>query len=347
MKVNSKNLNQAIAKAMMGVSKSTIPIMDFLHLRSEAGNLRVTGGDLEIFVSAICPSNGEFNACLPAKLLSETIKSLPDCEVTFTRNEQQVEIKALKSKFKMPCEDGYPKIPEPANNVALAIANELTEIIQFCQFCLGADTLRPAMTGIYWENQTFVATDAHKLAHYKSDIESHLEGSVIIPARALSVIKQLNKGCGAGISVSDNNIILDFGGDVVSARLIDARYPNYSAVIPTGYERTYTASKDDLISALRRLLIFANNTTHSVVFDFKANKMTAENFDFGQSAEESMNGEFDGEPFSIAFNARFLSEALTVLGETVVFEMTDSNKAVIIRGNEDQFVLVMPIMLTM
>lgn len=346
MKVNSKNLNQAIAKAMMGVGKSTIPIMDNLHLHSDANNLRITGGDLEIFVSAICPSQGEFNACLPAKLLSETIKSLPDCEVTFTRNEQQVEIRALKSKFKMPCEDGYPKIPEATDNVALALANELTDIIQFCQFCLGNDTLRPAMTGIYWDKQTFVATDAHKLAHYKCDIESHLTGNVIIPSRALSVVKQLNKGCGAGISVSDNNIVFDFGGDIVSARLIDARYPNYSAVIPTGYERTYTTKRDDLMSALRRLLIFANNTTHSVVFDFNANKMIAENIDFGQSAEETLTGEFDGEPFSIAFNARFLGEAIAVLGEVIKFEMTDFNKAVIIRGNQEQYVLVMPIMVT-
>ncbi len=355
-----------IAAGALG-SNPVLPILENFLFRVAGKRLTICATDLETSISTSLEvqADGEFAVAVPAKILLETLKALPQQPIVFLVNEENagIEITSSYGKYRMAGErsDQYPEIPQPENVDAIKIGSKyLLEAIAKTVFATSSDELRPAMTGVYFQvdfnKLTCVATDAHKLVKFTTP---HLAGEVatsfIVPKKALNLLKNTLPG-DATVEIAFNraNAFFTFGDVHLVCRLIDARYPDYNAVIPVDNPNRLIVHRTDFQNSLKRIAIFANKTTNQVVLDIAHGNLTisAQDLDFSNEATEQMPCTYEGTSLRIAFNAKFLVEMLGVLdSEEVKIELSTPSRAGILTPVEDAnadreiLMLVMPVML--
>jgi DNA polymerase-3 subunit beta len=274
-----------------------------------------------------------------------------------------IEISAGDGKYKLSGENGedFPKIPmvENASSVMMP-ASVLAEAINKTIFAVSNDDLRPAMTGVYCQlspqNITFVATDAHKLVRYRRmDTKSEASAAFILPKKALNLLKSSlpTEDVAVSIEYNSTSAFFRFGNINLICRLIDERYPDYDAVIPQTNPNKLTIDRGLFLNSLRRVVIFANKTTHQVRLKINGSELniSSEDVDFSNEAHERLSCQYQGEDMEIGFNAKFLIEMLSNLeGDEVSLEMSTPNRAGLLvpqtnNENENVLMLVMPVML--
>lgn len=356
-------------QAISGASSSStvLPILENFLFEIQDNILTISATDLQtsMVTSLSVESKEGGRVAMPSKILVETLKTLPDQPVAFSIDEKTlaVEISAGDGKYKLSGEnaDDFPKIPVVDNASSVNIpASVLAEAINKTIFAVSNDELRPAMSGVLVQlapqSVTFVATDAHKLVRYRrKDISADKATSFILPKKALSLLKSSLPADDANVSVEYNstNAFFKFGNIHLICRLIDERYPDYEAVIPQVNPNKLTLDRSTFLNSLRRVVIFANKTTHQVRLKISGSELnvSAEDLDFSNEAHERLSCQFEGEDLEIGFNARFLVEMLTNLeSPEVVLEMSTPNRAGLLLPaqpdeNEDVLMLVMPVML--
>ena len=356
---------QAVSGALS--SSTVLPILENFLFQIKDGNLTISATDLQtsMTTSLTVETNEDGRICIPSRILLDTLKSLPEQPVTFLVDDKSfaVEIKAGDGSYKLSGENGedFPKIPvvENASSVSLP-ASVLAEAINKTIFAVSNDELRPAMTGVYCQltpqHFTFVATDAHKLVRYRrKDAHSATSTSFIMPKKALNLLKSSLPSEDVAVSVEYNSTsaFFKFGNINLVCRLIDERYPDYDAVIPTNNPNKLTIDRLSFLGSLSRVAIYANKTTHQVRLKVEGNELniSSEDLDFSNEAHEKLACQYEGEDLEIGFNARFLIEMLKNLNcEEVSLEMSTPNRAGLLlpQGgdeNEDVLMLVMPVML--
>ncbi len=299
------------------------------------------------------------------KFYLDLLKTLPDQPLTFELNPDThiISISSQNGRYKVAGEpdDDFFQVPslEDSSQVVLK-ASVLSNAINKCMFAVSTDELRPSMTGVYFtlnaEGVTFVATDAHKLVRYKHSGETSDEhSSFIVPKKALGLLKAALPSDDTDVTIAYDqaDVFFSFGGTRLKCRLIDARYPDYNAVIPTENPNRLIISKKDLQNSLKRIAIFSNKTTYQVALKIEGSKLSlsAQDIDFSNEAREHLTCQYDGEDMEIAFNAKFLVEILNVMdGDEVALELSTPSRAGLIVPTvqveeEDLLMLVMPLML--
>ena len=228
-------------------------------------------------------------------------------------------------------------------------------------FASGNDDLRPVMSGVFFqfstESLTFVATDAHKLVKYtRTDVTSDDTSEFIMPKKPLQLLKGILLGSEDEISIEYNetNAQFSFGESTLTCRLIDGKYPNYEAVIPKENPNQMQLERVDFLNSVRRVSIFSNKTTHQIRLKIAgaALQISAEDFDYSNSAEERLDCDYQGEDIQIGFNSRFLIEMLNNMeSDNIKLSMSLPNRAGILspldhtEQGENITMLVMPVML--
>ncbi len=356
-----------IASGAIG-SNPVLPILEDFLFKIENKQLTIAATDLETSIATTIEvlADDDFSVAIPAKILLDTLKALPQQPVTFTVNEENfgIEITSSYGKYKLAGENGadFPNIPE-ADTVETVKLNSqfLLEAINKTVFATSGDELRPAMTGVYFQLEqnklVCVATDAHKLVKYTThQLAGDVTTTFIVPKKALNLLKNaLPAGEAVTVSFNKANAFFSFGNMNLVCRLIDARYPDYNAVIPVDNPNNMTVSRSDFQNSLKRIAIYANKTTNQVVLDVTDKSLTvsAQDLDFSNEATEQMTCAYEGNPMRIAFNAKFLVEMLGVLdGEEIKMELSTPSRAGILTPvdaepnlNRDILMLVMPVML--
>lgn len=354
-----------IAAGAIG-SNPVLPILEDFLFKVERKQLTITATDLETSISTTLEvlADDDFTVAVPAKILLDTLKALPQQPVTFTINDENwgIEITSSYGKYRLAGENGadFPNVPEADTVDTVKINSQyLLEAITKTVFATSNDELRPAMTGVYFQvdfnKLTCVATDAHKLVKYATH---HLAGEVatsfIVPKKALNLLKNaLPANDSVTLAFNKANAFFSFGGINLVCRLIDARYPDYNAVIPVENPNHMAVVRADLANSLKRIAIYANKTTNQVVLDISDKSLTisAQDLDFSNEATEQMACNFEGTPMRIAFNAKFLAEMLGTLDtEEVKMEFSTPSRAGILlpveeNNDRDILMLVMPVML--
>jgi DNA polymerase-3 subunit beta len=302
--------------------------------------------------------------CIPAKILMDSLKNIPEQPLTFTIDKNYaVEITSDNGKYKVMGEnpDNFPKDPVADDTNSFTVTSAaLVTAINKTLFAVSNDDLRPAMTGVFFEMDSkglqFVATDAHRLVRYKrTDVSCPKTDSLIVPKKPLTLLKTampVNED-ELTISYNSNHLFVMHGTTQLSCRLIDARFPDYKVVIPSDNPYKLTVNRTDFQGALRRVGIFSNKSTNQVVLTISGSQLqlTAQDIDFSFEGNERMKCQYNGEDLQIAFNAKFLIEMLSATDtEDVTVELSTSTKAGIIRPgdqeeNEELMMLVMPLML--
>ncbi len=344
-----------------------VPILENFLFEIDKSKLTVTASDLQtsMITEINIESKEKGNIAVPARILLETLKNLPDQPVTFSIDEAtySIEISSDNGRYKLAGENAtdFPKVPAVSHDFSASISTEvLGRAINNTIFATSSDELRPAMTGVYVnlgeKNTTFVATDGHRLVRYRrTDIKSENGNAIIIPRKALNLLKATLPPENTDVSIDFNmsNAFFKFGNIKMICRLIDERYPDYENVIPTTNPIKMTISRTELLSSLKRISIYANKTTHQVRLKITGSELqvSAEDLDFSNEANERLSCEHEGEDIEIGFNARFLIEMLTNLDtDQIKLNMSASNKAGVIFPSEkdkgeDILMLVMPVML--
>lgn len=344
-----------------------VPILENFLFELDNNQLIVTASDMHTVMVAELEVNSTDKAsvAIPAKLLMDTLKSLPEQPITVSINTDTfgVEIVTSTGRFKIAGENSieFPKPPEVNRNFNIELNSDiLAAAINNTIFATSTDELRPAMTGVFVDIQndftTFVATDGHRLIRYRrTDIQSDTENRMILPRKALNLIKSSlpSEIVPVVTEFSNSNAFFSFGNIKLICRLIDERYPDYDNVIPKANPFKLIVERATFLATLKRISIFSNKTTHQIRLKMEANELTisAEDLDYSNEAVEKIACEFDGEPLEIGFNAKFLSEMLSnISSSTITMELSQPNRAGLIiptskQENEDILMLVMPVML--
>ncbi len=348
-------------------TSNTLPILDNFLFEIGDGSLTVSASDLETTMrtSFDVEAKDAGKVCMPAKLLLDILKNLPDQPLTFTVNLDNfsIEISYTNGKSKMVGYNGddFPKSPDLKDTDNTTIAGDIiSEAINKTLFATGTDDLRPVMSGVFCqftpENMTFVATDAHKLVRYtRSDSKGAGNSSFILPKKALNMLKNNLKGEeDVKITYNESNAVFTFNETTLTCRLIDGKYPNYEAVIPQENPNVLTVDRESLLSSIKRVSIFANKTTHQVQLKITGSELSisAEDLDFSNEANERLTCSYEGEDMEIGFNSRFILEMLNnITSEEIKIMMSQPNRAGLIlpasnlNEDEDILMLVMPVML--
>lgn len=347
-------------------SSNSLPILDCYLFKISQKELKIVSSDLETTMSTSLEidSQDEGIIAIPAKILIETMKSLPANNVlTFEIDDKKhaIEISSDFGTYKLVGYSGdeFPSLPELTSSATFEIdATGLLVAINNTLFAVGTDDLRPAMTGVFIQldanGATFVATDAHKLVKYKrTDAKSDTECSYIIPKKPLGLLKNILSDKGSvkveynktNVSFSQNNIYL-------VSKLIDEKYPNYNAVIPQNNPNTLLVDRELFLSSIKRVAVFSNKTTNQIRLKLKQNEdltTFAEDLDFSNEANENIKCDYKGEDLEIGFNARFLMEILSQLtSNEVILELNKPNNAAIVKPyktDDELLMLCMPVML--
>lgn len=348
-------------------SNPVLPILEDFLFSISNNKLTIAATDLEtsIITEIEVMSDSDGTVAVPAKILLETLKALPQQPVTFSVNTDNhgIEITSAYGKYKLAGENGqdFPRLPEPEGVDSVSLpSNLLSQGINKTLFATSSDELRPAMTGVYFQIDfskiVLVATDAHKLVKYTfSEVNSEVSTSFIAPKKALNLLKgALPSGEEIKMSFNKANAFFSFGNTQLVCRLIDARYPDYNAVIPVGNANVLTVSRTDFQNSLKRIAIYANKTTNQVILSINEGSLTisAQDLDFSNEAIEQMACSYEGSPVTIGFNAKFLVEMLTVLeSEEVKLELAGPTRAGILLPTDETpgqeiLMLVMPVMLS-
>ena len=361
-----KNLN-----SISGVitSNPVVPILENVLFEIEGGNLLITASDLQtsVMVELQVESKEDGSVAIPAKILIETLKNLPEQPVTFSIDDQNynIEINSDNGRYKLAGENSadFPKVPGVNDGYSSDINSEiLNSAISNTIFSTSTDELRPAMTGVFFKLSsagcTFVSTDGHRLVKYiRSDIKGdEVDHDMILPRKSLNLLKSIlptDKSSDIKLDFNASNAYFSFENIKMVCRLIDERYPDYDNVIPSDNSNTVTITNSELLGSLKRISIYANKTTNQVRFKITGSEIlvSAEDLDFSNEANERISCEHDGDDIEIGFNAKFLIEMLSnIESEKVILKLSEPNRAGLlipedINDNEDITMLVMPVML--
>lgn len=344
-----------------------VPILENFLLALEGNKLTVTASDLQtVMITEVEVESSEKGAiAIPAKLLLDTLRGLPEQPITLQVNAETfgTEIISDNGRYKLSGENpiDFPKTPSVNRGQSVDLSSSaLSAAISNTLFATSTDDLRPAMTGVFVqmgaENATFVATDGHRLVRYRrSDIKSDVDTSMIVQRKALNLLKSClpSEDVPVKAEFTQSNAFFSFGNIRMICRLIDERFPDYENAIPTNNQNTLTINRQEILSSLRRISIYSNRTTHQVRLKMALNDLviSAEDLDYSNEANERLMCEYNGDDMEIGFNAKFLIEVLgNMSSKTITFELSAPNRAGLIipvdqEENEDVLMLVMPVML--
>jgi len=294
-------------------TKAVIAITEDFLLDLKGNTLHITATNLNetIHTSMEVIGDTDGTAAVPAKILLDTLKNLPEQPLTIQHDPETgvVEINSITGKYKLAGDnpEDFPKPPEDELTQQLTIdAAVLAEAIRLTHYAASADQYRPALNGILlhidFNKLIFVATDAHRLVKYiASEIDSDNSEQIILPHKPM-------------------------------VRM--------------------TVDRNALLSALKRISLYANKLTHLVVFNISDNSLTlhAQDMDYSNEATEQLGCQFnEPEPFRIGFNGKYLIEMLSTLqSDEVTFAMSSPIKPGLIYPAEtdepdDLLLLLMPL----
>ncbi len=344
-----------------------VPILENFLFEIQDSKLQITASDLQtsMITELSVESKESGSIAVPARILLDTLKNLPEQPVTFTidENTYSIELSCDNGRYKLSGENAtdFPKIPSVVNGETLDISsNILSRAITNTIFAASNDELRPAMTGIYVaindSSITFVATDGHRLVRFRRvDVASEDSNSIIIPRKALNLLKSSlpTDNTNVKIEFTPANAFFSFKNVRMICRLIDERFPDYENVIPVDNPKLMKVNREEFLNSLKRISIYANKTTHQVRLKISGSELqiSAEDLDFSNEANEKLKCEFNGDTIEIGFNAKFLLEMVNNLDcVDLNLKLSEPNRAGLLvpsEGdiNEDILMLVMPVML--
>ncbi|MCR9179502.1 DNA polymerase III subunit beta [Erythrobacter sanguineus] len=339
--------------------RNTIPILSNVLIdASDGGSVRVMATDLDLqVVETMSASSVDQPGAITvsAHLLFDIARKLPEgSQVSLTTSENRLEVKAGRSNFKLPTlpRDDFPVIVEGDLPTSFELpARVLAELIDRTRFAISTEETRYYLNGIFLhvtdEDEPLLkaaATDGHRLARFTLPRPEGAAGmpDVIVPRKAVGELRKLLD------EALDSNVLIDLsaskirfalggeGGVMLTSKLIDGTFPDYSRVIPTANDKLLKVDPKLFFSGVDRVATIATEKTRAVKIGLDHDRVTLSvtSPDNGTAAEE-LAADYKAEGMEIGFNANYLKDILGQIdAETVELHLADAGAPTLIRENE-------------
>ncbi|MCL4354881.1 DNA polymerase III subunit beta [Patescibacteria group bacterium] len=360
----TENLQKKLSFLNHAISgRSSLPILSNFLLEAKKGKLRISATDLEIGVIVETPANieEEGEITIPAKTFSDLLSNIDEEKITIKLVGTNLDVKGKKmhSVFQtMPAEE-FPKLYENKGQKIGTIKRKIIEE-EFPRvvFSASQDSGRPALSGVLMsrgdKGLEIVATDGYRLSLKKGlavDLKAEGEsGTLLVPARVIREViglKDEGEDVEVFLSKENNQVVFKQADSILIGRLIEAEYPNYAKIIPASFSVSTTFNREEMLGAVKMCSVFARETANIIKLNIDKEKIvvSANTPSVGENTVD-IEAKTDGETSEIAFNARYLLEALSVLGgEEIIFEMSGPLSPGVFRIKKDPTFLhlIMPI----
>ncbi|WP_305095799.1 DNA polymerase III subunit beta [Croceibacterium aestuarii] len=342
--------------------RNTIPILSNVLIEaSKDGLVKIMATDLDLQVIESLDAvsvESEGAITVSAHLLFDIARKLPDgSQVSFETADNRMTVKAGRSRFQLPTlpRDDFPTIVEGDLPTSFEIpAKTLAELIDRTRFAISTEETRYYLNGIFLHVSDeagsagpvlkAAATDGHRLARFTLPRPEGAEGmpDVIVPRKAVAELRKLLDESLDGnveIDLSASKIRFTLGGEggvVLTSKLIDGTFPDYSRVIPTGNDKLLKLDPKSFYAGVDRVATIATERTRAVKMGLEPDKVTLSvtSPDNGTAAEE-IAADYKSEGFEIGFNANYLKDILGQFdSDTVELHLADAGAPTLIRENE-------------
>ena len=366
-KVSSTTLyGRLTAASKVMASKNSMPILDCFLLDVTGGTITITASDSEKYFITTVPTieqSGDARFCIPAKTLLESMKELAEqpLNIGYNPDTQDVKVVHNSGSFVVMAMDAAPypmakTVGGDATRIEMP-ASVLLNGINRCLFATANDEIRLVMNGVYVDIKpdsiVFAGTDGRKLVRNTNrTVQSGLTAGFILQKRVSAILKSV-------LTKEDENISIAFDNEkatisssdmVMHFRLIEGRYPNYNAVIPENNPFSACVDRMTLMSALKRVSVFCNQSSGLVKIELANNniKLTGQDSEYATRAEEFILCEYTNTPISIGFSCTFLLEIAGIMDcETLKIEVADPSRPGVIgpaeeNSDDEVLMLLMP-----
>lgn len=360
--INKKNLLEGLQIVQKAITtKSTLPVLSGILLKTKSNNeLKVIATNLEMSIETTIEAEIKEKGAivLPAKYFVEIVRKLEEGFLKLTTDEKKWQAHLQSGLFAMTIHgfdpNEFPSIIQINNDNILNLNQSLLKkmIEQTC-FAVSNDESRPFLTGVLLNIQNelnLVATDGHRLALKNNNEINASPMSAIIPAKALNEVARflkIDKNITARINWNDKQISFSLNNICLITRLIEGQFPNYKQLIPSSYTTEVIINKYELNNALERASLIVRGESNIIKLKISTNNLIISSNapEVGDSNEE-INCTVEGDDLQIAFNFKYILEALKVIEEEeVIFKFTGNLSPGIIHGlNESSYIyVIMPV----
>ncbi|MDP2649903.1 MAG: DNA polymerase III subunit beta [bacterium] len=346
-------------------SKNQLPVLSNVLLKTKNGKLQIKGTDLEIGIQIEVPANIEEEGAVtvPAKAFSDLINAFSEEKITLQTkgNLFEVTTKKTKSTFQTLPEEEFPKLYEEKGEKIMSIKKDFLEKkLPSVIFAASQDLNRPNLSGILIKkgvkDLTMVATDGYRLSLRDLEVEllknedQEVISMLLIPARVFKeaiFLKDQEGEVEVYIFKKNNQILFKQDGTILVGRLIDAEYPSYEKIIPSGFSTTMLVDKEEIQKAVKICSVFARETANIIRFSLKNDLLivSANTPSVGDNKVE-VSAKITGDESEIAFNAKYLLDLFAnIQTEELIFETSGPLTAGVFKIKEDPSFLhlIMPI----
>ncbi|MBL7209649.1 MAG: DNA polymerase III subunit beta [Dehalococcoidia bacterium] len=370
MKVSclQENLNKGLGIVGRAVAaRTTLPITQNVLIATDESRLKLVATNLEMAISCWIGAKVEEEGAItvPARLVTEFAGSLPNDLIDMTLGKHTLELKCARFKARingLDAED-FPPIPQVSDGIATKIeAEALRQGISLVGFVAATEESRPVLTGVQLEfdgdKLTLAAADGFRLAVHNAPLLSPVsdKAAVIMPARALNELSRFLTDQEEPVEITVNQqksqALFRLKNIEMVSQLIQGAFPNYSQLIPQSYVTRAVLDVAEFLRAIKMASIFARDGSGIVRLEMTPGaELTPGKMNISAQAEEigdnfgEIDALIDGEPAKIAFNARYISEVLSVLHQNqVALETTTPSSPGVLRpvGVDNYIHVVMP-----
>ncbi len=360
--VTQEKLNKALAAvSRIASTKTQLPILSNILLRTDGNRLLVAGTNLEIaitqYIGAKIIKPGSIT--IPARLMSDFISSLPkeSVELKVVNDNLHIKSGSYTSIINGFIADEFPELPTINEKSSIQYTINVEDFKQSVSQTIitsGSDTSRPVLTGVYWhsyEGQLYLAaTDGYRLSERKL-METKSEVSAIIPNQTLQeVLRNISDDAEQiDILFDETQVRFRINELEIISRLIDGNFPDYRQLLPKTTETTIIINKPDFIRITKIAGLFARESGGSVTLtaDKEKNILSIHSIasQMGENTSETTaNVSADGQ---ITLNSRYLSEALSVIdNDEVEFSFSGKIAPCLLKStkeNTNYYHIIMPL----
>ena len=356
------NKGLSLAGRLVG-TKTTLPVLNNVLLKAQKGKLIITSTDLETAITAKIGAKVEKEGqiTVPARVLSDFVAANKDKKINLTLKEN---ILTLKSKHSQAHVRGigageFPLIPKVKGKTTFNLeSGELLEGSNKVGIASATDDARPNLCGVYFKIKgkelNLVATDSYRLAEKKIILkqkESSNEKDFIMPLKAVHETLRIlgsTEPARVKIKVNENQVALVLPGAELTSRLVEGEFPSYEQIIPQRFETKTSLNSNEFGDLVKIASVFAREAANNVELNFEKKGEVAVNAASDQVGDNrsKLKSEVEGKSNKIAFNAKYVSDVLGVLGDQEIdLEMTGSLNPGVVRPKNDKNYLyvIMPL----
>lgn len=349
--------------------KNSISILECFLFEIKDGKLTLTASDNTNMMNCTMDlieydSDGSF--CVPNRIMLTSVKELAEQPIVFDVNleDNSIKMNYMNGSYRIfgQSANEYPRMKGLEGEATSTVlpSEVLINNINRTLFATAQDELRMVMNGLYFDLKedymAIVASDGHKLVRNRIyGCKTETPASFILPKKPATLLRTVLAADGSDVTIRFNqsNAEVIYNDGMLSCRLIEGKYPNYNSVIPQDNPNRLTIDRKALISALRRVMPFASESTQLVKLRIANNSLeiNSEDIEFATSARENVVCEYGGMPMSIGFKGSALYEICNnLISDEIVIELADPGRAGIISPaqqpeGEDVLMLIMPMLL--